>query len=110
MINIINNNKIKLYDNEYNIYSKQLMLENIGILGQEKIKNTKVLVVGAGGLGCTIITYLATSGIGVIGIIDGDKIEYSNLNRQILYNINDIKKFKVNTTKKKFKQLILIVK
>ncbi len=106
MINIINNNTITLYNDEYNIYSKQLILKEIGIAGQEKIKNTKVLVVGAGGLGCTIIMYLATSGIGMIGIIDGDKIDYSNLNRQILYDINDVKNFKATIAKKKFRPLI----
>nr|YP_009395872.1 Molybdopterin biosynthesis protein [Herposiphonia versicolor]ARW64852.1 Molybdopterin biosynthesis protein [Herposiphonia versicolor] len=90
---------------EYKRYSKQLILENIGLKGQKQIKNTKVLVIGAGGLGNIIMMYLAVSGIGIIGIVDGDIIEYSNLNRQILYNENDITDLKVITTKKKLKTI-----
>lgn len=86
---------------EYLIYSKQLMLDKIGQKGQKKIKNTKALIIGAGGLGCTIMMYLAASGIGIIGIVDGDNVDYSNLNRQILYNKNDLKSFKVIAAKKK---------
>nr|YP_010619161.1 Molybdopterin biosynthesis protein [Pterosiphonia complanata]WAX03174.1 Molybdopterin biosynthesis protein [Pterosiphonia complanata] len=101
MLNIKSDITIKISQEEYKNYSKQLILENIGIQGQKKLKNAKVLIIGAGGLGCPIIIYLATSGIGCIGLIDGDKIESSNLNRQILYNIDDIKNFKVNSAKQK---------
>jgi len=101
MINIIENKKIKLSETEYQIYSNQLKIEDLGIKGQEKIKKTRALVIGAGGLGCIIIMYLAISGFGTIGLIDGDRVEYSNLNRQILYDITDIKEFKVIAAKKK---------
>lgn len=71
-------------------YQKHLFLPEIGIEGQEKLKNAKVLVVGAGGLGCPVLQYLAAAGIGTIGIVDGDKVELSNLQRQVLYTIDDI--------------------
>ena len=64
--------------------------------GQKKIFSSKVLVVGAGGLGCPLILYLANSGVGNIGIVDDDKIEITNLNRQILYTPKDLGKFKAS--------------
>nr|YP_010619548.1 Molybdopterin biosynthesis protein [Xiphosiphonia pinnulata]WAX03561.1 Molybdopterin biosynthesis protein [Xiphosiphonia pinnulata] len=105
MLNIKHRKKIKLSQEEYKHYSKQLILDNIGIEGQKKLKNAKVLIVGAGGLCCPIIMYLAASGIGYIGLIDEDRIENSNLNRQILYSISDIKKFKVNSAQKKIQKI-----
>nr|YP_010851500.1 Molybdopterin biosynthesis protein [Echinothamnion hookeri]WGH14317.1 Molybdopterin biosynthesis protein [Echinothamnion hookeri] len=103
MLNIENKAEIKLSNQEYQNYSKQIVLENIGIQGQKRLKSAKVLIVGAGGLGCPVMIYLAVSGIGYIGIIDADKIEISNLNRQILYNTNDVKNFKVVSAQKKMK-------
>ena len=82
-------------------YSRQIVLKNIGILGQKKIINSKVLIVGAGGLGCPILDLLARSGIGLIGVIDFDKISLSNIHRQTLYTTRDVGKFKVNVLKKK---------
>ena len=82
-------------------YSRQIVLKNIGIIGQKKIINSKVLIIGAGGLGCPIADLLARSGIGVIGIIDFDKVNLSNIHRQTLYNAKDVGKFKVNIIKKK---------
>nr|YP_010851105.1 Molybdopterin biosynthesis protein [Aphanocladia stichidiosa]WGH13922.1 Molybdopterin biosynthesis protein [Aphanocladia stichidiosa] len=105
MLNIKNTKEVKLSNQEYQNYSKQIVLENIGIQGQKKLKKAKVLIIGAGGLGCPIMIYLAVSGIGNIGIIDADKIETSNLNRQILYNTNDIKDFKVISAQKKIKKI-----
>nr|YP_010851303.1 Molybdopterin biosynthesis protein [Aphanocladia delicatula]WGH14120.1 Molybdopterin biosynthesis protein [Aphanocladia delicatula] len=105
MLNIPNNTQIQLSKQEYQNYSKQIILENIGIQGQKKLKGAKVLIVGAGGLGCPAIIYLATSGIGYIGLIDGDTIEISNLNRQILYNNHDIRNFKVISAQQKVQKI-----
>jgi len=81
-------------------YSKQIILKQVGILGQKKISSTKVLVVGMGGLGCPLVLYLANLGVVNMGIVDHDKIELSNLNRQILFNPKDVGKFKVIQAKK----------
>jgi len=82
-------------------YSRQIILKNIGIIGQKKIINSKVLIVGAGGLGCPIADLLTRAGIGLIGVIDFDKVSLSNIHRQTLYTTKDIGKFKVNVIKKK---------
>lgn len=86
-------------------YNKQMMLPEIGESGQKKIKNAKVLMIGAGGLGCPILQYLATAGVGTIGIIDFDKVELPNLHRQILYSENHIGLSKVVTAKKVLAEL-----
>tara|TARA_Y100001970_G_scaffold231688_1_gene288080 strand:- start:2674 stop:3417 length:744 start_codon:yes stop_codon:yes gene_type:complete len=91
---------MKLSKSDLKKYSRQIILKKIGVLGQEKIIKSKVLIVGLGGLGCPLLIYLANSGVGKIGIVDDDKIEISNLNRQILFNASDIGKFKVNQAKK----------
>lgn len=75
-------------------YSRHLLLPEIGMTGQEKIKSAKILVIGTGGLGCPALQYLTAMGIGEIGIVDFDKVEESNLQRQILYSIEDIGKLK----------------
>lgn len=80
-----------LSKSEVSRYQKHLFLPEIGsVEGQEKFKNAKVLVVGAGGLGCPVLQYLSAAGIGTIGIVDGDKVEPSNLQRQVLYATTDI--------------------
>ena len=81
-------------------FSKQIILKNVGISGQKKIKNAKVLIIGAGGLGCPLILYLASSGVGNIGIVDYDKVDISNLHRQTLFADKDVGKFKVTQAKK----------
>ena len=86
-------------------YSRQIILKNVGPIGQKKIIKSKVLVIGAGGLGCPVIDYLCRAGIGTIGIADHDKVNISNLHRQSFYNLSDVGKFKVNVLKKKI-QLI----
>nr|YP_009396488.1 Molybdopterin biosynthesis protein [Polysiphonia scopulorum]ARW65674.1 Molybdopterin biosynthesis protein [Polysiphonia scopulorum] len=103
MLNINTNSYKDLSREEIKIFSKQIILEQLGIEGQIRLKNSKVLVIGAGGLGCPVMMYLAVSGVGNIGIIDNDNIQLSNLNRQILYSIKDINKIKVNTAKEKLK-------
>jgi len=75
-------------------YSKQIMLPEIGLEGQEKLKKAKVLVVGAGGLGCPVLQYLTAAGIGKIGIVEFDKVDESNLQRQVLYGSLDVGKLK----------------
>ena len=80
-------------------FSRQLVLKNIGARGQKKILSSKILIVGVGGLGCPLLTYLAASGVGTIGIADPDKVEISNLNRQTLFTTNDIGKYKVDQAK-----------
>ena len=90
--------KISLKD--YQRFEKQIILKKIGVSGQKKIISSNVLVIGVGGLGCPLITYLAASGVGKIGILDFDKVELSNLNRQTLFNLGDLGKFKVNQAKK----------
>jgi len=86
-------------------YSRQIILKKVGVIGQRKLLNSKVLVVGAGGLGSPIAMYLAASGIGTIGIVDNDRVEISNIQRQILFNSNDIKKNKSIVAANKLKQI-----
>ena len=81
-------------------FEKQIILKNIGISGQKKIASSKVLIIGVGGLGCPLVTYLSASGVGTIGIVDHDKVEISNLNRQTLFKSGDIGKYKVIQAKK----------
>src|SRR6185295_1013927 len=71
-------------------YSKHLLLPEIGMRGQEKLKSAKVLVIGAGGLGCPVLQYLAAAGVGTIGIIDFDVVDKTNFQRQVLYSENDL--------------------
>tara|TARA_A100001015_G_scaffold321410_1_gene451999 strand:+ start:2849 stop:3592 length:744 start_codon:yes stop_codon:yes gene_type:complete len=92
---------MKISNTEYEKFSKQIVLKKFGIIGQKKIKASKVLVLGLGGLGCPLSIYLASLGVGTIGIVDEDKVELSNLNRQIIYNVSDIGKYKVGIAKKK---------
>lgn len=75
-------------------YFKQILLEEIGLNGQIALKQAKVAVVGAGGLGCPVLQYLASCGVGTIGIIDFDTVDVSNLHRQILYTADDVGKKK----------------
>ena len=84
-------------------YSRQIVLKDVGPTGQKKIINSKVLVVGAGGLGCPVIDYLSRAGVGNIGVVDNDKVNISNIHRQSLYNSKDVGKFKVNVIKQKIK-------
>ena len=83
--------------NSYNRYQRQIILKELGNDGQQKLFKAKVLVVGAGGLGCPALQYLAAAGVGTIGVVDFDIVELSNLQRQTLYNIDDIGKYKAIT-------------
>ena len=82
-------------------YSRQIILKNVGTFGQKKILNSKVLIVGAGGLGCPVADLLARSGVGEIGIIDYDKVSLSNIHRQTLYTAKDVNRYKVDIVKKR---------
>ena len=86
-------------------FSRQIILKNIGTVGQKKILSSKVLIVGAGGLGSPVAEFLSRSGVGTIGIVDNDKVSLSNLHRQSLYNTTDIGKFKVKVAKDKIKKI-----
>jgi molybdopterin/thiamine biosynthesis adenylyltransferase len=90
---------------DFKRFEKQIILKKIGIYGQKKIKNSKILIIGMGGLGCPLLTYLASAGVGNIGIVDHDKVELNNLNRQTLFNSFDIGKFKVTQAKIKVKKI-----
>ena len=92
--------KKQLNKNLIERFSRQIVLKDIGILGQKRILSSKVLIVGAGGLGCPAAEFLTRAGVGSIGIVDYDKVNLSNLHRQILYEKKDIGKSKVTTVKK----------
>ena len=91
-------------------YSRQIILKKVGVIGQKKIINSKVLVIGAGGLGCPVIDALSRAGVGTIGIADHDKVSLSNIHRQNLYNSKDVGKFKVDVVKKKIKSINKYIK
>lgn len=88
---------------EFGRFEKQMVLAEIGILGQTKLKSAKVAVVGAGGLGCPVLQYLNSMGVGTLGIIDFDTVAESNLHRQILYTSDDIGKSKIECASKRLK-------
>lgn len=101
---------MELTFNDFKTFEKQIILKKIGISGQKRIKNSRVLIIGMGGLGCPLLTYLASAGVGNLGIIDHDKVEFSNLNRQTLFNLSDIGKFKVVQAKKKIDKIFKAIK
>ena len=86
-------------------FSRQIIIKDIGVLGQKKILFSKVLIVGAGGLGSSVAEFLSRAGIGSLGIVDNDKVSLSNLHRQSLYNTSDIGKYKVKIAKDKIKKI-----
>lgn len=89
--------------NKYQRYQRQLLLAEFGTDAQEKLFQAKILVVGTGGLGCPALQYLAAAGVGTIGIIDFDLVELSNLQRQTLFNVEDIGKSKSQTAAEKLR-------
>ncbi len=97
--------KKKINNNLIERYSRQIVLKNIGAVGQKKIFNAKILIIGAGGLGCPVVDYLARAGVNNISIADNDKIKLSNIHRQSIYDTNDIGKLKVEIIKKKIKKI-----
>ena len=95
----------KLNKNQIERFSRQIILKNIGTIGQKKIIQSKVLIIGMGGLGCPIAEFLTRAGVGSIGIGDSDNVDLSNIHRQSLYDSNDIKKSKVMAAKNKLKKI-----
>ena len=95
----------KLNKNQIERFSRQIILKNIGILGQKKILNSKILIIGMGGLGCPVAEFLTRSGVGTIGIVDHDLVSLSNIHRQNLYDETDIDKSKVKVVQKKLKNI-----
>lgn len=86
-------------------YNRHIILDEIGLVGQQKLKEAKVLVIGAGGLGCPVLQYLCAAGVGTIGIIDFDIVDQSNLQRQVLYTIDDVGKNKAESAIQRLSKL-----
>tara|TARA_B100001057_G_scaffold412401_2_gene428466 strand:- start:543 stop:1289 length:747 start_codon:yes stop_codon:yes gene_type:complete len=91
-------------------FSRQIILKDVGPSGQKRIIKSKILIVGMGGLGCPAAEFLTRAGVGSLGIIDSDNVDLSNIHRQSLYNMSDIKKPKVFVAKKKLKKINLRTK
>ena len=85
-------------------YKKHLTLKEIGFKGQLKLKNSSVICIGAGGLGSSVLLYLAAAGIGRIGIVDNDQVEKSNLQRQIIHETNTVGNLKINSAQERIKR------
>ena len=96
---------IKLNKYQIERFSRQIVLKDVGVLGQKKIIKAKVLIVGMGGLGCPAAEFLTRAGVGSLGIIDPDDVDLSNIHRQSLFNSEDLKKSKVLAAKKKLKKI-----
>jgi len=94
-----------LTDKEKYRYSRHLLLDTVGEKGQEKLKAAKVLVIGAGGLGCPVLQYLTAAGVGTIGIIDFDNVDETNLQRQVLFSVSDVGSNKAIAAKNRLVQL-----
>ncbi|MDA9817926.1 HesA/MoeB/ThiF family protein [Flavobacteriaceae bacterium] len=86
-------------------YLRNILLKEIDLVGQKKLLNAKVLIIGAGGLGSSVIYYLSAAGIGCLGVMDHDHVDLSNLQRQIIHNVQDIKKSKAISVKEKINLL-----
>lgn len=97
---------MKMLDSqELKRYKRQIILPELGIAGQQKLKNARVLMVGAGGLGCPVLQYLVAAGVGFIGVVDDDTVDETNLHRQILYSTEDIGKNKAQVAVEKLSVL-----
>ena len=96
---------LKLNKNQIERFSRQIILKNVGSLGQKKIIKSKVLIIGMGGLGCPAAEFLSRAGVGSLGIIDSDNVDLSNIHRQSLYDMKDLKESKVKAAKKKLNKI-----
>src|SRR5690606_505510 len=84
---------------EINRYSRHLLIPNVGMIGQRRLKNARVLVIGAGGLGAPTLLYLAAAGVGTLGVIDFDRVDESNLQRQVIHSVDTVGELKVESAK-----------
>ncbi len=96
---------MELTDEQIERYSRHLILADVGVEGQQRISKAKVLVIGAGGLGAPIMLYLAAAGIGTLGIVDGDVVDLTNLQRQVIYFTEDVGSKKVEAARKKIRRM-----
>ena len=96
---------LKINKSQIERFSRQIILKDIGVVGQKKILESKVLMIGMGGLGCPVVEFLTRSGVGTLGIVDHDIVSLSNIHRQSLYGENDLGKSKVKVAKKKLKDI-----
>ena len=90
---------------QYEYYKRQLSLSEVGLSGQTKLKNARVLIIGMGGLGCPVSLYLSAAGIGILGLSDHDCVDISNLHRQVLYSTDEVGKPKVACAQRKLQAL-----
>ena len=95
----------KLNKNQIEKFSRQIILKDVGTLGQKKIIKSKILIIGMGGLGCPAAEFLTRAGVGCLGIVDSDNVDLSNIHRQSLYDMSDLKKAKVYAAKKKLNKI-----
>jgi molybdopterin/thiamine biosynthesis adenylyltransferase len=96
---------MSLTEQQMERYSRHIILEQVGGAGQEKLLASKVLIIGAGGLGAPAAVYLAAAGVGTIGVVDGDKVDLSNLQRQIIHHTPDVGKDKVLSAEGKIRAI-----
>ena len=96
---------MSLSADQINRYKRHLLLPEVGIAGQQKLLDAKVLCIGAGGLGCPIALYLAAAGVGTIGLVDVDVVSPSNLQRQVLFTLDDVGVPKVTAAAKRIKAM-----
>lgn len=92
-------------DEQIQRYSRHLILDHVGVEGQEKISEAKVLVIGAGGLGSPVLLYLAAAGVGTIGIVDSDVVDLTNLQRQVIHFTDDVDLPKVTSAEEKINKI-----
>ncbi|MDG9881346.1 MULTISPECIES: molybdopterin-synthase adenylyltransferase MoeB [Pseudomonas] len=95
---------------EVNRYSRHLLIPNMGVTGQRRLKNARVLVIGAGGLGSPTLLYLAAAGVGTLGVIDFDRVDESNLQRQVIHTVDSVGELKVESARQAIARLNPLVK
>jgi len=91
--------------NSQEFYSRQTILSDLGVKGQEKLRGAKVTIIGLGGLGSISALYLALAGIGTLTLVDQDTVEMNNLHRQVLYSLSDLRYPKVEAAERRIKEI-----